>query len=95
MGKITTFFKQWDKLAHGCFGCLIMLWATAFSLFWFNYWWSLALGTLVTAVCSFGKEIYDRFSNSTPEWKDILTCTIGWLLAGIPLVIVGFKLIAV
>ena len=94
MDKIIDFFKQWDKLAHACFGFLIMLWATAFSLFWFNYWWSIAVGTLVTAICSFGKEAYDRMSNGTPEWNDILACAIGWAFALIPILVIGFRLIA-
>jgi len=94
MEKIIAFFKQWDKLAHACFGFLIMLWATAICLFWFNFWWSLAFGTLVTALCSFGKEFYDSFAGGTPEWKDIIACTVGWAFALIPLLVIGFRLIA-
>ena len=94
MKKIFDFFKQWDKLAHACFGFLIMLWASALFLFWFNFWWSLAFGTLVTALCAFGKEFYDSFAGGTPEWKDIIACAVGWALSLIPLLIIGFRLIA-
>ena len=95
MDKILAFFKQWDKLAHACFGFLIMLWATAIALFWLNFWWSLAIGTVVTALCAFDKELYDNLTGGTPEWKDIIACAAGWLLALIPLLIIGFRMIAV
>lgn len=94
MDKIFNFFKQWDKLAHACFGFLIMLWATAFSLFWFNYWTSIIIGTGVTMLCAFGKELYDKLGNGFAEWKDILACAVGWVFALIPILIIGFKLVA-
>lgn len=94
MGDIINFFKQWDKLAHACFGFLIMLWATAFSLFWFNYWTSIIIGTGVTALCAFGKELYDKLGNGVAEWKDIIACAVGWAFALIPILIIGFKLVA-
>lgn len=95
MKKIIDFFKQWDKLAHACFGFLIMLWATAFSLFRFNYWTSIIIGTGVTILCAFGKELYDKLGNGVVEWKNILACTIGWLFAIIPILVIGFRLVAI
>lgn len=94
MKDIINFFKQWDKLAHACFGFLITLWATAFSLFWFNYWTSIIIGTGVTALCAFGKELYDKLGNGVAEWNDIFACITGWVLAFIPIFVIGTRLIA-
>lgn len=95
MKDIINFFKQWDKLAHACFGFLIMLWATAFSLFWFNYLTSIIIGTGVTMLCAFGKELYDKLGNGVAEWKDILACAVGLALALIPILVIGFRLVAI
>lgn len=89
MDKIIDFFKQWDKLAHASFACVIMLFATALGSIWLNYWVSLVLGTGITALCAFGKELYDKLGNGTPNWKDIIACAIGWGFALIPLIVIG------
>ena len=95
MKDIIAFFKQWDKLAHACFGFLIMLWATVFSLFWFNYWTSTVIGIGATLFCAIGKELYDKFGNGTAEWEDILACAVGLTLALIPILVIGFRLVAI
>ena len=94
MDKIINFFKQWDKLAHACFGFLIMLWSTALGAIWFNYWVAIVVGTGITALCAFGKELYDKLGNGTPSWNDIIACAVGWTFALIPILVIGFKLIA-
>lgn len=94
MKQIIDFFKQWDKLCHACFGFLIMLWATAFGLFFFNYWTSIPFGIVVTVVVSAGKELYDRLFGGVAEWEDFFACLAGMLLALIPILVIGFRLIA-
>lgn len=94
MKQIIDFFKQWDKLCHACFGFLIMLWATAFGLFFFNYWTSIIIGTGITILCAFGKELYDKFSGGAAEWEDIFACATGWVFAVIPILVIGLRLVA-
>lgn len=95
MDKIIDFFKQWDKLAHCAASCVIMLLFSALSTLWFNYWIALLVGTGVTAVCAFGKELYDKLGNGVASWDDIIADGIGWALALIPMLIIGFGLVAI
>ena len=81
-------------MAHASFAFVSMLWATALGSIWFNYWVAVAIGTGVTAFCAFGKELYDKLGNGTPNWKDIIACAVGWALALIPTLVIGFKLVA-
>ena len=94
MDKIIDFFKQWDKLAHASLACVIMLVTTAVCTLWMNYWAAVAVGTVVTAACAFGKELYDKLRGKVLNWKDIIACAVGWAFALIPMLVIGFKLVA-
>ena len=94
MKRIIDFFKQWDKLAHACAGFLIMLWVTAFGLFFFDYWTSIPFGIVVTVAISAGKEVYDKLFGGVPEWEDFFACLTGMVLAVIPILVIGLRLIA-
>lgn len=95
MDKIINFFKQWDKLVHCAVSCVVMLFFTALSTLWFNYWIALLIGTGVTAVCAFAKELADKLGDGVASWDDILADSVGWALAVLPLLIIGFGLVAI
>ena len=94
MDKIINFFKQWDKLAHTAISCVIMLFFTALSTLWFNYWIAILIGTGITTLCIFGKVFADKHGDGTPSWNDVIAGGIGWALAFIPILIIGIKLVA-
>lgn len=91
MDKIIKFFKQWDKLAHTFVSCALMLIFTAVASIKFPDWASLLVGTGLTALCAFGKELYDSKQEGDKfDWMDILADGIGFAVALIPLIIIMF-----
>lgn len=94
MGKIKEFLSQKDKIMHILCSCIIMLLGTALANLGCIYWVALLVGTLITAFCAFGKELYDSFGNGTASWSDIVADAIGWGVAFIPLLIIGLALVA-
>ena len=95
MDKIIEFLKSWDKIMHVLCSCLVMLVSTALANIWCIYWVALVIGTVVTALCAFGKEGYDKIAGKVASWKDIIADAVGYGCALIPLLIIGFSLVAI
>lgn len=91
MDKIINFIKQWDKLAHMFFSCVLMLVFTAIASLKFPDWASLLIGVCLTLFCGFGKELYDsKQEKNFFSWGDILADGIGITTALIPLILIMF-----